>query len=70
MNKSSKLANLLSSVGVLGGIVYGMKKNKSFGATALYVIGFGVAGIFVGNSLSKFYEQSKKIIIFIAWKKV
>jgi hypothetical protein len=56
MNKSSKLANLLSSVGVLGGIVYGMKKNKSFGATALYVIGFGVAGIFIGNSLSKLYE--------------
>jgi len=56
MNDISKIGNILGSVGVLGGIVYGVKKNKSFGATALYVIGFGVAGIFIGNSLSKFYE--------------
>ena len=56
MKENSKIANLLGSVGVLGGIVYGMKKNKGFGVTALFVIGFGVAGIFIGNSVSKFYE--------------
>jgi len=54
--QNSKLANTLGSLGVLGGIVYSMKKNKNFGATALYVIGFGIAGIFIGNSVSKFYE--------------
>lgn len=54
--QNSKLANTLGSVGVLSGIVYAMKKNKGFGSTALYVIGFGVAGIFIGNSISKFYE--------------
>lgn len=54
--QNTKLANTLGSVGVLSGIVYAMKKNKGFGATALYVIGFGIAGIFIGNSVSKFYE--------------
>jgi len=54
--QNSKLANTLGSVGVLSGIIYSMKKNKGFGATALYVIGFGIAGIFIGNSVSKFYE--------------
>jgi xanthosine utilization system XapX-like protein len=53
---NSKLANTLGSVGVLGGIVYSMKKNKGFGATAFYVIAFGVAGILIGNSVTKFYE--------------
>ena len=54
--QNSKLANTLGSLGVLGGIVYSMKKNKGFGTTALYVIGFGIAGILIGNSVSKFYE--------------
>lgn len=54
--QTSKLANTLGSLGVLGGIVYSMRKNKNFGATALYIIGFGVAGILIGNSVSKFYE--------------
>jgi len=54
--QNSTLGNTLGSFGVLGGIFYSMKKNKNFGATALYVIGFGVAGILIGNSVSKFYE--------------
>jgi hypothetical protein len=53
---NSKFGNTLGAVGVLGGIFYAMKKNKGTGATALYALGFGIAGLFIGNAITKFYE--------------
>lgn len=52
----SKFGNVVGTLGVIGGVFYGMKKNKNMGTTALYAIGFGVLGLWLGNSVSKFYE--------------
>lgn len=53
----SKLGNALGSFGVLAGLLYGVKSQKGIGMTIFYTLGFGLAGIIVGNSVSKFYEQ-------------
>ena len=52
----SKLGSALGSFGVLAGILYGVKNQKNIGLTTLYALGFGLAGIIVGNSITKFYE--------------
>jgi len=54
--KNSKFGNVLGTAGVLGGIFFAMKNNKKLGATAIYALGFGIAGILIGNSITKFYE--------------
>ena len=51
--KTSNLGTTLGTAGVLGGIFYAMKEKKSFGVLALYAIGFGIGGMFIGNTLSK-----------------
>jgi hypothetical protein len=56
MKNNSKFGGVLSTVGVLGGIYLAMKQNKKLGQTALYAVGFGVAGLLLGNAISKFYE--------------
>ncbi len=56
MKNNSKLGGVLSTVGVLGGIYVAMKGNKKLGQTALYAVGFGLAGLLLGNAVSKFYE--------------
>jgi hypothetical protein len=54
--KNSKFGNTLGTFGALGGIFYAMKGNKNLGVTALYAVGFGFAGLLLGNSITKFYE--------------
>ena len=54
--ENSKIGNLLGSIGVATGDLYAMKKGKGLGATTLFAVGFGVIGIMLGNSISKFYE--------------
>lgn len=56
MKQTSKLGGVLGTVGVLSGIFVAMKQNKKLGATALYAIAFGVGGLLIGNSITKFYE--------------
>jgi uncharacterized membrane protein YeaQ/YmgE (transglycosylase-associated protein family) len=34
-----------------------MKKNKQFGETAIYAIGFGIVGALVGNAINNAYEK-------------
>lgn len=56
MNQS-KLGGLLGTGGLVYGIAYSMKRNKSFGVTALYAIGFGIVGMMIGNQITKFYTD-------------
>jgi len=53
---NSKLGNIAGTLGLIGGIMYAMKKNKNLGQTSLYAIGFGLGGMLLGNAISKFYE--------------
>jgi len=55
MNKT-KLGNILGTAGLVAGIIYGMKSNKGFVQTALFTTGFAIAGVLIGNSLTKYYE--------------
>lgn len=57
MLEKSKFGSLLGSIGAVSGLVYSMKKGKGVGQTFLFTLGFGVAGLILGNSLSKFYEN-------------
>jgi hypothetical protein len=54
--QQNKFANVLASVGVLSGLIIATKKNKNIGMTTLYALGLGIAGFYIGNSISKFYE--------------
>ena len=51
--ETTNLGTTLGTAGVLGGIFYAIKQNKSFGVLALYAVGFGLAGMFIGNTLKK-----------------
>jgi uncharacterized membrane protein AbrB (regulator of aidB expression) len=55
--KKTKIGNLLGTIGVATGVFYSMKKGKGLGVTTLFAVGFGVVGLMLGNSLSKFYEN-------------
>lgn len=55
--QNSKIGNTLSTIGVLGGLLYGMKKSKPIGTLVVYGVLFGVAGMLLGNSINKFYED-------------
>lgn len=52
----SKLGNILGTAGIVAGIVYGMRTKKGFGKTAMFCGLFAVAGVLIGNSVTKFYE--------------
>lgn len=54
---NKKIANLLGTVGLVGGMFYAMKQNKKFVGVATYGILFGVGGYLLGNALNKFYED-------------
>ena len=56
MLDKSKFGNLLGTVGVFGGIFYAMNRKEKLGTTALYALGLGAAGYFIGNAITKFYE--------------
>ncbi len=55
MNKT-KLAGVLGTAGLITGLIYGIRRNKGFGETALLTTIFGVAGALIGNQITKFYE--------------
>ena len=47
-----------ATLGLLFGIGYGMKTNKGFFVTALIGIGFGLAGLYIGNRIDDFKENA------------
>ena len=49
----NKIANSAATIAMLGGIFYAMKNKKGLGVTLVYGIGFGLAGMFIGNQVSK-----------------
>lgn len=56
MTHKSKIGSALGTIGAVSGLVYSMKQGKGIGQTFLFTLGFGIAGMIIGNSLSKFYE--------------
>jgi hypothetical protein len=50
-SSQTSLTNVLGTIGIGYGLFLGITKNKSFGVTTLYVIGFGIAGLFIGSKL-------------------
>ena len=52
----SKLGGLFGVGGLILGLSFSIKKNKSFGVSALYALGFGAIGVMLGNQITKFYE--------------
>jgi len=54
--KNSQTGKLLGTIGIAYGIFNGIKKNQKVGEIAIYSVLLGVAGVIVGNSISKFYE--------------
>lgn len=55
--KDNKVTNAFITIGLLGGLIYGMKKDKGIAMTTLYGLGLGVVGMLVGNTLSKFNKD-------------
>ncbi len=53
---TSKLANVLGGVGVIGSLFYCMKHKAPIGQTLVYALVFGVAGVVIGNTVTHFYE--------------
>jgi hypothetical protein len=54
--RNTHLGNLMGTIGIAYGIFHGIKKSQKIGEIAIYSVLFGVAGVLVGNSVSKFYE--------------
>lgn len=54
---TQKFGNVVGGVALLGGMFYGIKNQKSIGIVALYGLAFGVVGYYIGNQVSKFYEN-------------
>ena len=52
----TKFGNTLGSVGLVGGMLYAMKNNKDTKGIVIYGLLFGIGGLLIGNSLTKFYE--------------
>lgn len=50
---SKKVAESIAAVSVVAGLLYAMKQKASIGKTALYMAAFGVAGLFIGNAVTK-----------------
>lgn len=55
INKT-KAGNLFGTIGVLGGIAYGIKNKKSNMQTAVWALVFGVTGLLIGNATTNFFE--------------
>ena len=56
MINKTKFGGLLGSAGVVYGIFYAMRRNKDFLNTAVYSVGFGLVGLFIGNAITKWSE--------------
>lgn len=52
----SKLGGLFGVGGLIVGLSFAVKKDKSLGVTALYALGFGAIGVMLGNQITKFYQ--------------
>jgi hypothetical protein len=47
-SKSMKISTILTSGGVVGGLIYGIAKKKKFIGIFGYTLGFGIAGLALG----------------------
>jgi hypothetical protein len=56
MVEKTKFGSALGSIGSVSGLIYSMKNCKGIGQTFLFTLGFGITGLIIGNSISKFYE--------------
>ena len=56
MIKKSTIGSALGSIGAVGGLIYSMKNGKGIGQTFLFTLGFGIAGLVIGNTINKIYE--------------
>ncbi len=56
MTKSTKLGSLVGTAGIIGGIFYATKNNKTLPQTAMIAVGLGIVGVLIGNAVTKFYE--------------
>lgn len=54
--EKTNLGNTLGTIGVISGLAYSIKNKKSFGMSAFFVVIFGIGGMILGNSVTKFYE--------------
>jgi xanthosine utilization system XapX-like protein len=52
----TKLGQILGTAGILTGLMYSVRKKKGIGPTVLWTGIFGVAGVLIGNSITKYYE--------------
>jgi hypothetical protein len=52
-----KLTKTLTSVGAIGGIAYGISKQKGFWATAGYTIILALAGGFLGTTIDSLQNK-------------
>jgi uncharacterized membrane protein len=55
-DNESKLGGLLGVGGLIVGLSFAIKKDKSFVVSALYTLGFGAVGMILGNQITKFYQ--------------
>lgn len=56
--KDINYGEILTIIAVLGGIYYGMKKNKGFITTGVYAMTFGIAAAFTGNMINKYQTEN------------
>ena len=48
---------IVTTIGVIGGIYYGMKKKCDFKTTAIYAMALGIVGAFIGNAVNKYQTE-------------
>lgn len=52
----TQLGGLLGAGAAIGTTIYAVKTNKAIGKALLFVAIAGVAGVLLGNAITKFYE--------------
>ena len=57
--KDINYGEILTIVAVLGGIYYGMRKEKGLGGTGLEVRKNGLVAAFTGNMINKYQTENK-----------
>lgn len=53
---NSKLGKLMLTVGLVGGAFYGYQTAKKPATIAMLAAGGAIAGLLIGNAITKFYE--------------
>lgn len=53
---NSKLGKLMLAVGIVGGAFYGYQTGKKPVTTVMLAAGGAIAGLLIGNAITKFYE--------------